>query len=65
MVSYIITGHLVAALRVQEEFSTSDHAAFLSEWREGVQKWNSRRLEEALTETFLGALSNMNATCIR
>ena len=27
--SYVITGHVVAALRGQEEFRTSDHSAFL------------------------------------
>ena len=31
--SYVITGHLVAALRGQDEFRTTDHATFLREGR--------------------------------
>ena len=37
-VSYVITGHLVAELRSQEEFSTADQTAFIREDREEVRK---------------------------
>ena len=53
--SCFITGHLVAAIRGQEEFRTADHAAFLMEGIEEVWKCYSGRSEEALAETLAGA----------
>ena len=53
--SYVITGHLVAALRGQEEFRTAEHAEFIREGREEARNWNARRSEEALEETLAGA----------
>ena len=53
--SCVITGHLVTALRGQEDFRTADHAAYLREGREEVRKRNAQRSEEALEETLAGA----------
>ena len=33
MLSCVITGHLVAAFKVQEDFSTTDHSSYLQEER--------------------------------
>ena len=55
-VSCVITGHLVAEIRRQEEFMTTDHAAFLREGREEMRKRNARWSEEALVETLPYAL---------
>ena len=52
--SYVITGHLVAVLRGQEEFRTADHSTYLREGRAEVRKWSVLRVEEALTETLAG-----------
>ena len=38
MASYVITGHLVAALRGQVEFRTADHSACLREGRAAVRR---------------------------
>ena len=52
----VIIGHLVAALRGQEEFRTSDHSAFLQEGRTALQKQSALLVEEALVETLSGPL---------
>ena len=54
-VSYVITGHLVAALRGQVEFWTEDHSACLWEGWTAVWRRGQRRVEEALTATLEGA----------
>ena len=54
-VSSVITGHLVASLRGQEEFRTADHAAYLSKVRGEGSKRNTMRLEEALADNLVGA----------
>ena len=53
--SYVITGHLVAALRVQVEFRTTDHLACLWEGRTAVRRRGQIRAEEALTAALEGA----------
>ena len=53
--SCVITGHLVAALRGQEDFRTTYHSIFLLEGRRVVQKRSVLLVEEALAETLLGA----------
>ena len=52
----VITGHLVAALRGQEEFSTAYHNSYLKEGRVGVRKRNAKQLEEALVDNLVGTL---------
>ena len=52
--SYVITGHLVAALRGQEEFQMADHSACLHKGRTAVRKRIILRAEEALVETLAG-----------
>ena len=47
--SYVITGHLVVALRGQVEFRTADHLACLREGQTAVWKRGEIRAEEALT----------------
>ena len=47
--SFVITGHLVAALRGQMEFRTADQSACLREGRTAVWRRGQRRVEEALT----------------
>ena len=54
--SYVITGHLVAALRGQVEFRTADQSACLREGRTAVRRRGQRRAEEALTAVLEGAL---------
>ena len=54
--SYVITGHLVAALRGQEEFRTADHSACIREVRTAVRKQKIQLAEEALVETLAGGL---------
>ena len=49
--SCVITGHLVAAIRGQEEFWTVDHSACLRKGRIAVQNQNVPLEEEALEET--------------
>ena len=49
MASCVIIGHLVAALRGQEEFRTADHSVCLREGRTAVQKRSVLLAEEALT----------------
>ena len=51
MASCVITGNLIADLRVQEEFRTADHSAFLQERRDEVRKRSILRSEESLVET--------------
>ena len=51
----VITGHLVADLRGQEEFRTSYHATYMREGREEARKRNTLRSDEALEETLEGA----------
>ena len=51
----VITGHLVAALRGQVEFRTSDHSACLREGRTAVRRRGQRQAEEALTAALEGA----------
>ena len=53
--SCVITGHLVAVLRGQEEFRTADHSAYLQEGRAEVRKKSVLWVEEALEETLAGA----------
>ena len=55
MASCIITGYLVAALRIQEEFRKTDHATYMREGREYVRKRNTLQLEEELTDALEGA----------
>ena len=55
MASCVITGHLVAALRVQDEFRAANHSAYLRKVRTAVRKWSVLRAEEALVETLAGA----------
>ena len=43
MASFVITGHLIAALRVQEEFQMADHSGSLQEGRSEVQKMSILR----------------------
>ena len=49
--SCVITGHLVVALRGQEEFRMEDHSTCLREWATEVRKWSGLKLEEALAKT--------------
>ena len=37
--SFVVTGHLVAALRGWEDFWTADHSDCLQEVRTAVQNW--------------------------
>ena len=46
--SCVITVHIAAALRGQEEFRTVYHHAYMREGREEVRKRNILRSEEAL-----------------
>ena len=62
--SCVKTGNLVAALRVQGDFRTEDHAAYLKEGREEFRKWNANRSEEALEETLAGDPVQV-ARCLR
>ena len=55
MASCVITGHLIAALRVYEEFRTADYSACLWEGRAAVQKRSVLLAEEALAETLVGS----------
>ena len=63
--SYVITGHLVAALRGQEEIRTSDNSAYLQDGRAELQNQSVLRADEALVETLLGGLSKIHTTCYR
>ena len=53
--SFVITGHLVAALTGKEEFRTVDHSAYLQEGIEEVRKRRILRSEEDLADTLVGA----------
>ena len=50
----VITGHLVAALRVQVEFRTADHSACLREGRMAVWRRSAQQEGEALAATISG-----------
>ena len=52
--SCVIIGHLVTALRSQEEFWAADHSACLREGRTVVRKRGVLIEEEALAETLAG-----------
>ena len=52
--SCVITGHLVAALRVQVEFRTADQSACLREGRTTVGRRGQRWAEEAMTAALEG-----------
>ena len=52
--SFAIREHLVAELRVQEEFRTTDHSACLQEGRTAVPKRIILMAEEVLEETLAG-----------
>ena len=54
-VSCVITGKIVAALRVQVEFRTADHPDCLQEGRMAVRQRGQRRATEALTAALEGA----------
>ena len=47
--SYVITGHLVVALRGQVDFRTADHSACLQEVQTAVRRQGQIRAEEYLT----------------
>ena len=52
----VITGHLVAVLRVQVKFRTEDYSAYLREVRTAVWRQRKQRVEEALAATISGSL---------
>ena len=54
MSSCVITGHLVAALRGQEELRLADHSTYLREGIVEVQKWSILQSEESLADTLAG-----------
>ena len=54
MMSCVITGNLVAALRGQEEFRTAEHSDCLQERRTAVRKRIVLLAEESLEETLSG-----------
>ena len=56
MVFCVITIHLVAELRCQEEFRTEDHSACLQEGITEVRKRIVLRVEESLAETIASSL---------
>ena len=62
--SYVITGHLVAALRGQVEFRTADHSACLREGWTPVRRRGQIRAEEALTAALEGA-PVLHARCLQ
>ena len=51
----MITGHIVAAIRGQEELHTADNYAYLLEGRSDVRKRSVLQEEEALAETLVRA----------
>ena len=54
--SCVITGHLVAALRVQVELQTAEHSAYLREGLTAVCRRSQQQAEEALAGTLEGGL---------
>ena len=52
--SFVITVHLVAALRVQAVFWTPDHMAYLRGGRMAVRHWGEQWVEAALTAALEG-----------
>ena len=54
--SYVITGHLVAALRGPVDFRTADQSACLQEVRKAVRRRRQIRAKEALTAALEEAL---------
>ena len=61
--SYVITGHLFAALRGQVDFRTADHLACLQEGRTVVRRRFQSRSEEALTAALEGG-TELHARCM-
>ena len=61
--SCVIIGHLVAALRGQEEFRAADHSAYLQEGRMAVRKRGVLMVEEALAKTLARAQSKAHVDC--
>ena len=55
MASCVITGHLFAALRGQEDFWTVDHSSCLQEGRTTVREMIILLIEEAFSETIGGS----------
>ena len=53
--SCVITGHIVAALRGEDNLRAADHTSFLREGTEDVWKRYLMWAEMALTETLAGA----------
>ena len=53
--SSVVTGHLVTALRGQEEFRTTDHSDCLQEGWMAMRKRSVLMAEKALAETIAGA----------
>ena len=56
MASYVTIGHLVTALRDQEELWMADHSACLREVRMAVQKRSIILSKKTLAETLSGSL---------
>ena len=54
--SCVITVHLLAALRGQEYFRTTDHSACFRDRRTAVRKRSILLAEEALVKNLVGAL---------
>ena len=48
MVPCVITRHLIAALRPQEDLWTANHTEILIEGRGGVHKWSDMYVDKAL-----------------
>ena len=59
--SCIITGHLAASLRGQQEFQMANHSPYLQEGRAEVHKRSVVQAGEAWTETLAG--SPVQDTC--
>ena len=62
-VSCVITGHLVAALRVREELQTADHALILREGQDELRGRNVLQLEAALEKTLTISLPQYHDAC--
>ena len=54
LVFCVITGRLVAVVRVQVEFQMADHLVCLQEGKTAVRKRSVLQAEEALAETIAG-----------
>ena len=53
--SYVITGHLVVALRGTAEFRLGDHALLIGEKREDIRRRHAEVTETALGESWAAA----------